>query len=140
MSNVIGLERRIAKLEGGRNTASGALTFDEINVALLDYYRSIAEAPEATAQQRATAAEAAKGIELDIAAMATKQRQPSYAGHLDYVGRELKARGIEYVPALTRADCGMAEYDGGLTPDVMQRRATLRARPDIAVLLARSFH
>ena len=140
MSNVIGLERRIAKLEGGRQTTSQNLTFDELNVALLDCHRSIALAPEATAQQKTDAAASARAIESDIVAMAAKQRRPSYAVHLDYVGRELKARGVEYVPALTRADCGMAEYDGWDAPDLMQRRAALRARPDIAELLARSCH
>lgn len=135
IDNVTSLGRRIAKLEGSKQIAAqGERTFDELNIEILDVQRLIASHPDTPDARREECLAGVAEIEADIRAMARKQAEAGYADHLAYVAKAWG--GVEkYVPALTGANSGMAEYDGREFPDLMERRANLRARPDIARLI-----
>ena len=136
MDNVTSLGRRIAKLESSKRIAAqDQRTFDELNIALLDCYREIVADPSAQSDKKAAANRMVAEIEADIQAMACKQCELSYTVHLAYVAKFWGGVG-SYVPALTRAWCGMAEYDGDEFVDLMERRSKLRVRPDIARLIS----
>lgn len=138
------LDRRLARLEVNNPKSDGlsALTDDELQVALLDAARTIADNPEHPEQERDAALLHVVEVEASIRHQAGQLRDPAYAAHLEWVrGKRWSAE--EYVPALcaTAIDGGgfvssIVEYADLHRPRVKQRRAALRARPDIAVLIA----
>ena len=132
------VERRIAKLEAVtdiRNASLARLTWDEIQIRLLDLCRKASVATNIPPDERAHAAARVAKIEAGIKAQAKLRREPGYERHIAYVasGRP------DYVPAVCGWDGvgnGMVEYGDLDRPEVMRRRAAILARPDVHALIA----
>jgi hypothetical protein len=69
--------------------------------------------------------------------MAAKQALPEYARHLDWCRSCWRRRTgrDDYIPAITGAIYGGSEYADWEAANIMERRAALRALPDIAALI-----
>jgi hypothetical protein len=126
------LEARLTRLErelGG----SPDETNDELNIRLWDMARELLARPDATAEMRDQFRQVAERIEADIKAQAAQGASADYVRHLAWERAMWKSRTgrDDYVPAVT----GMGEYDDWDAPDIMARRAALRARPDVQGLI-----
>ena len=130
------VERRIARLEASIDPAGSGLshlTDDEVSIRLLDTARAFlacdaapVEYPELCAQAALTVAE----LEASIVAMAAHQCTPGYDKHIAWVQGD-RADLRPYVLAVFGS-----EYDGLDRTRIMERRAALRARPDVQALIA----
>lgn len=140
-----GMDRRLQKLEAamlppGGARAIRALTWDEMQVRLMELSLKLANDPSFPQADRDEAAARVAEIEEGIRHQARAHLQPDHARHLAYVAGD---RG-DYVPAVSGdhigdgvfADAGWAEYEDLHKSRIMARRAALRARPDIARLIA----
>ena len=129
------VERRIARLESSIDPSGSGLshlTDDEVSIRLLDTARAFlacddapVEYPELCAQAAATVAE----LEAGIVATAAHQCTPGYDKHIAWVQGD-RADLRPYVPAVFGS-----EYDGLDRTRIMERRAALRARPDVQALI-----
>jgi hypothetical protein len=130
-------DARLWRIEDKRG-ALALLTRDELSILSWQLARATQTCPGVREHERDKSRRRAEEIEADIIAQAAKVASPDYARHLERVRGCWKARRgrDDYVPAVTGAQNGMGEYDGLDFPDVMQRRAALRARPDIQQLIA----
>ena len=130
------IETRLARLEHDA-ADGGELTKDERNIEDWELARMVAEHAEMPAELREKCKRLADEIEADILAQAAQIARPGYARHLDWCRSMWRKRTgkDDYVPALTGAMNGMGEYEDWDAPNVMQRRAALRARPDIQRLI-----
>jgi hypothetical protein len=130
------LEARLARLEREIGISADE-TYDELNIRLWDMVRELLARPDATAEMRDQSRQVAERIEADIKAQAAQVASADYATHLAWVRAMWKsATGKDdYVPAVTGAENGMGEYEDWEAPNVMARRAALRARPDIQRLI-----
>lgn len=135
--------RRLDKLEAALLPSDGdglaALTWDELEVRVMDLSRKVAADPCHDQAVREEAAARVERIEDGIRYQASALRRPGYAAHLACVSRGRDG----YVPAVCAMEAGhgafcssgMMEFGGLDRPRIMERRAALRARPDIALLI-----
>jgi hypothetical protein len=131
------LEARLARLEreiGG----SADETYDELNIRIWDMARELVARPDIPAAERDEWRQLVERIEADIVAQAAQLASPHDERHLAWVRAMWKSRTgkDDYVPAVTGAENGMGEYADWEAPNLMARRAALRARPDIQRLIA----
>ncbi len=130
------LSARLAKLEErlAPDDRLEMLTNDELSVTLLDTLRQIVADTELGPDERAAAAVKVAKTEADARWQAALARHPAYAAALNRV-RELIPG---FVPAIFgQAGCenGWVEVADLEKPQVMERRAALRSRPDIQSLI-----
>lgn len=129
--------RRIEYLERVKGDADEPYRFtdDELNVQLLSLLLSIAERRTALSffyypafiwAEDGSRIDAIKG---DIISTAAAQRRHDYQPHLERCRKMWAQRGAQtpYVPAITGG--GLGELQDWDAPNVMQRRADLRASP-----------
>ena len=133
-----GIERRIRKLEGPKGTDLEQLTDDELEIYLLEINRAIVADESVAQDEREECERHIAEIEADIIRGAEKQASPEYQAHLEHCRENWRKRTgrDDYVPALFYRN-GSGEYDAWEKPDVMARRAALRANPIVQELLAR---
>src|SRR6185295_3341099 len=126
-----GIERRIRKLEGPKGTDLEQLTDDELEIYLLEINRAIVAAESVAQDEREECERHIAEIEADIIRGAEKQASPEYQAHLEHCCESWWNRTgqDDYVPALTGSISGRGEYADWEKPDVMARRAALRASP-----------
>jgi hypothetical protein len=134
---VTGMARRIRKLESVLPDGLAALTWDELEIHLLEVNRVIAARESLSAGEREERERHIAEIEADIIRTAEKQASPEYQAHLEYCRESWRKRTgrDDYVPALFYRN-GFGEYDAWEKPNVMARRAALRASPTVQELLA----
>jgi hypothetical protein len=139
--------RRLDRLEetSGQTDEYLQPTDDELNVQLLSILLSIEErrkvfrffCPVCALSENQTRIDAIMG---DIISTAAAQRRPDYQQHLEWC-RKMWAKqdkGMPYVPALTGGTFGeLQDWDA---PNVMQRRAELRASRLVQEVLKRRLH
>jgi hypothetical protein len=135
---VTGMERRIRKLESVLPDGLAALTWDELEIHLLEINRVIAARESLSPDEREEREKHIAEIEADIIRMAEEQASPQYQAHLEYCRESWRKRTgrDDYVPALFYRN-GFGEYDAWEKPNVMARRAALRASPIVQEVLAR---
>ena len=129
-----GFDRRLARLEGTLPSDGGIqdMTDDELAGRLLELAREVDDTGHTDPAFRDRMRTMRQVLEDDIRRQAARHRDPDYRRFL----AELKAQNPDHVPAVFGADtCGMSEY-GGHRPREMARRTAVRARPDIAALIA----
>jgi len=139
-----GMDRRLQRLKAVMLPPAGAdairaLPRDELQVRIMDLSRKMAADPDYPQADRDEAAARVARIEDGIRHQARAHLEPVYAKHLAYVSGGRPG----YVPAVCAichdhgfVDAGRAEYEDLHKPRIMARRAALRARPDIARLIA----
>jgi hypothetical protein len=113
------------------------LTGDELSMRLWDVSRKLLASERLSEPDRSIISVEVGKIEAGIVAQARMRAEPSYARHLAIV----QGSRPYYVPAICGLD-GMAnsmtEYHDLHTPDIMERRAAIFARPDVQALIARA--
>ena len=138
--NATGIERRIRKLEGKPKEGLTAMTWDELDIMILDLSRlTVQFAKESgNAEGLKDASRTVAEIEADIIKSAIEQTKPSYEGHLDWCRAMWRKRTgkDDYTPALFHRG-GLGEYCNWDMPDIMARRSALRAKPIVQEILER---
>lgn len=110
------------------------LTYDEVAVLLLDEARKNAADESFAPDVRAASAEVAAGVEAEIRWQAALANHPTYAAALERLG-ELIAGFVPAIAGYIGSANGSSEVADLEKPQVMERRAVLRSRPDIRDLI-----
>ena len=139
------IARRLDKLESALLPPAGAdalrlLSDDELEIAIMVLSRRAGSDPSFSPAEQQDAARRVAGIESSIRHMAAAQREPAYAARLAI----LMAAHPGFVPAVCCGyqhgaepiHTGWEEQTDLRMPRIMERRAALRTRPDIAALIA----
>jgi hypothetical protein len=136
------LERRVARLEQ-RNAPDpddpfglGTLSLDELNILAIDLARARLADPTMPDQERARAAEEIERVERAIRGRAAAYINPDYSAHWNWVREQWgRLHGGPFLPPLT-VDGPWWNYDATKAVEEMRWRGEIRARPDIAALIA----
>jgi hypothetical protein len=139
MACMIKFEQRITKLEQVHGS-NFRRTWDELQFALLDLLRDILARGDSSLSEedRAEVTAHIARIEADIAATAAMQASQEYSAHLKWCRAMWgKKTGNKYVMAVTGASVygGNTEYMDWDAPNIMEKRAALRARQDVKELI-----
>ena len=136
--NVVGMHRRIRKLESSIPGGISAWTSDELCVRILELSKT-AVVETFSAEEREQLEEAIADIEDDMIRLAAKQASSDYAKHLEWCRKmwRVRSKTSKYEPALTGADGGMGEYQDWDKPELMARRRALRDNLTVKEVLAR---
>ena len=112
--------KRLERLESSHPAERNLLTYDEINIRLME----LADSTEA------------KVIRADIVSTAKKQASPDYATHREWLRAMWfkRTKRYDYEHCLTGG--GMGEYQDWDLPNVMQRRSALRKRDVVQAALS----
>lgn len=137
-----GLIRRLERLEAKTPdaTALSSLSDDELNIRYLDLLRKVEDGPDLAEEARECFRNRRQVIEAGIRYQASLHLRPGYQTHL----ARILAQRSDHVPAIfgfhisdgVFSDGGFVEYQNDQRTVDMRRRAELRARPDIAALIA----
>jgi hypothetical protein len=110
-------------------------TWDELHILDWMLARAALTKPNLGKRERDKHRQDVESVETDIIAQAERIGSADYARHLAWCRKMWLGRTgqDDYVCAVTGS-----EYDGWEYTDIMQRRAALRARPDVQQVIARA--